>query len=93
MKMFVVQISDPYASHGLTRSWSSMGVRVGRYLFYGGIARRSLSLFVEYLDEKSPSSIQEGGIAVEMVAMTIMGIFLKIETLDRNERWLNKFLM
>lgn len=89
MKMFVVQISDPYASHGLTRSWSSMGVRVGRYLFYGGIARRSLSLFVEYLDEKSPSSIQEGGIA----AMTIMGIFLKIETLDRNERWLNKFLM
>lgn len=53
----------------------------------------SLSLFVEYLDEKSPSSIQEGGIALEMVAMTIMGIFLKIETLDRNERWLNKFLM
>lgn len=90
MKMFVVQISDPYASHGLTRSWSSMGVRVGRYLFYGGITRRSLSLFVEYLDEKSPSSIQEEGIAVEMVAMTIMGIFL---TLDRNERWLNKFLM
>lgn len=52
-------------------------------------SHEDLSLFVEYLDEKSPSSIQEGGIA----AMTIMGIFLKIETLDRNERWLNKFLM
>lgn len=53
MKMFVVQISDPYASHGLTQILvSSMGVRVGRYLFYGGgITRRSLSFSLSLLDE------------------------------------------
>lgn len=52
--MFVVQISDPYASHGLTQILvSSMGVRVGLVFVLRRRNHAKISLFLSFspLDE------------------------------------------